>query len=386
MAEKIIPYGKQRITEEDIETVIEILKSDYLTQGPTIERFEKAFAEYIGSKYAVAVANGTAALHLAVIALGLNQGQKVITTPITFAASANCVFYSGGIVDFCDIHPDTYTIDITKIEEKIEKSEPGTYAGIIPVDFGGYPVNTEKLSIIARKHNLWILEDACHAPGGGFTDSKELFQTCGNAKYVDAAVFSFHPVKHITTGEGGMITTNRKDIYEKLLLLRTHGITKKSELLSENHGGWYYEMQMLGYNYRITDIQAALGISQLKKADWGIKQREKIADIYYNELKNIGDIKLPFIESSILHAYHLFIILTSKRKELYNYLRQNGVLTQVHYIPIHYFPYYKEKGWKKGDFPTAEAYYEKCLSLPMFPSLKEEDLYYVINQIKSFYK
>jgi UDP-4-amino-4,6-dideoxy-N-acetyl-beta-L-altrosamine transaminase len=386
MREKVIPYGKQFITEEDIDAVVEVLKSDYLTQGPTIELFEKSFAEYVGCKYAVAVANGTAALHLSVIALGLEKGKKVITSPITFAASANCVLYAGGQVDFCDINPDTYLIDIKKIEEKLNNAEPGTYVGIIPVDLAGYPVNTEELNIIAKKNNLWILEDACHAPGGGFTDSKGSFQLCGNGVYINAAVFSFHPVKHIATGEGGMITTNRKDIYEKLILLRTHGITKEKKLLNDYHGDWYYEMQMLGFNYRLTDIQAALGISQLKKANWSLKQRQKIAKIYREELKSIGDIRLPFVENNVLHAYHLFIILTSKRKELYNYLRQNGIFAQVHYIPIHYFPYYREKGWKKGDFPIAEAYYNECLSLPMYPSLSDDDLNYVIDKIKSFYR
>lgn len=386
MSEKIIPYGKQLITEEDIKAVVEVLKSDYLTQGPTIEAFEKAFADYVGCKYAVAVANGTAALHLSVLALSLKQGKKVITTPITFAASANCILYAGGEVDFCDINPKTYTIDLDKLEEKLNTVNPEAYAGIIPVDLAGYPVNTEKLRAIAKKYNLWIIEDACHAPGGGFTNSHGNFQNCGNGQYVDAAVFSFHPVKHIATGEGGMITTNSLEIYEKLLILRTHGITRKTDLLYENHGGWYYEMQMLGYNYRLTDIQAALGISQLKRAELGLKQRQRIANIYNQELKNVGDIQFPYVENNVNHAYHLYIILTSKRKELYDYLRKNNIYTQVHYIPIHTFPYYRSFGWREGDFTVAEAYYEKCLSLPMYPSLKEEDLEYVIEKIKSFYR
>jgi len=380
-----IPYGRQEITDEDIAAVVEILKSDFLTQGPTIEEFEKAFAKYVGVKYAVAVANGTAALHLSVLALGVKPGQKVITTPITFAASANCIMYAGGIVDFCDINPLTYTIDIKKVEEKLSSAPLGTYAGIIPVDLAGYPVNTEQLRNIAKKYNVWILEDACHAPGGGFYDSNNVFQKCGNCNYVDATVFSFHPVKHIATGEGGMITTNNKELYEKLLILRTHGITRRPDLLTEIHGNWYYQMIMLGYNYRLTDIQAALGISQLKRADANLKRRYEIANLYFNKLKDIKQIILPYIENNIFHAFHLFIIQTSKRKELYDFLRTKQIYCQVHYIPIHTFLYYKQLGWKKGDFPIAEAYYAKCLSLPMYPSLSDEQVDYVIENIKNFF-
>lgn len=380
-----IPYGRQNITEDDIASVIEVLKSDYLTQGPTIEQFEKAFAQYIGSKYAVAVANGTAALHLATLALGVKKGSKVLTTPITFAASANCILYAGGEVEFCDIDPKTYTIDINKLEKILESNPQGTYSGIIPVDLAGYAVNTEKLYHLAQKYGLWILEDACHAPGGGFVDSKGNIQKCGNGVYCDAAIFSFHPVKHIATGEGGMITTNRKDLYEKLLMLRTHGITKQAELLTENHGGWYYEMQTLGYNYRITDIQAALGISQLKRADQGLEKRRNIAKKYNKELKGVGDIILPYVEENVHHAYHLYIIQTEKRKALYDFLRTKHVYTQVHYIPVHTFPYYQSLGFKKGDFVQAEAYYQKCLSLPMYPTLSTEQQEYVIQNIIEFF-
>lgn len=381
-----IPYGRQDINLDDINAVVEILKSDYLTQGPTIEKFEQAFANYIGCKYAIAVSNGTAALHLAVMALGITEKKKVITSPITFVASANCILYNGGELDFCDINPKTYTIDINQLQQKLEKSSDNTYAGIIPVDLAGYPVNTEELKMLANKYNLWILEDACHAPGGGFFNSENEFIACGNGKYVDAAIFSFHPVKHIATGEGGMITTNNEHLYKQLQILRTHGITKDLLLLKENHGGWYYEMQQLGYNYRLTDIQAALGISQLKRADQGLKRRQQIAFNYYNELKNVGDIILPFVGKNIKHAYHLFIIQTSKRNELYEYLRKHNIFAQVHYIPVHLQPYYKQFGWKKGDFPVAEKYYEQCLSLPMYPSLTDDDQQYVIETIKKFYK
>lgn len=380
-----IPYGRQNITDEDIAAVVEVLKSDYLTQGPAIEQFEKAFAHYIGCRYAVAVANGTAALHLAALALGVKKGTKVITTPITFAASANCVLYNGGEVVFCDIDHKSFTIDIQKLQSMLESAPNGTYSGIIPVDLAGYAVNTEKLYTLAQKHNLWILEDACHAPGGGFIDSNGKKQLCGNGIYADAAIFSFHPVKHIATGEGGMITTNRKDVYEKLLLLRTHGITKNTDLLHENHGGWYYEMQTLGYNYRLTDIQAALGISQLNKAEQGLVKRREIAATYNKELNGIGDIVLPQVTENVHHAYHLFIIQTEKRKELYDFLKTKQIYTQVHYIPVHTFPYYQSLGFKKGDFPIAESYYEKCLSLPMYPTLSNEQQEYVIQNIHDFY-
>ena len=384
MRSSVIPYGRQEITEKDIEAVVETLKSDFLTQGPKIIEFEKKFAEYCGAKYAVAVSNGTAALHLSAMALGVKQGDKVITTPNTFAASANCVLYCGGEVVFCDINPDSFLLDLDKLEEMLSESTPGTYKGIIPVDFAGYPIDAERLRLIADKYGLWILEDACHAPGAFFADSKGNNQICGSNQYTDLTVFSFHPVKHIATGEGGMITTNNPDLYEKLILFRTHGITKSPDLLIENHGGWYYEMQELGYNYRITDFQAALGVSQLSRADEGLAKRNQIAEKYEKALAGLP-IKTPKIAARIYHAFHLYVIQVPDRKALYNYLRENGIFAQVHYIPVHLMPFYKKLGWKKGDFPIMENYYEHCLSLPMFPSLKEEDQDYVIEKIRSFY-
>ncbi|MDZ7681644.1 MAG: aminotransferase class I/II-fold pyridoxal phosphate-dependent enzyme [Fodinibius sp.] len=241
-----IPYGTQHITQEDIDAVTETLTADYLTQGPKVTEFEQAFAEYIGSDYAVAVSDGTAALHLGVMALGLEPGQKVITTPITFSASANCVKYAGGEVDFIDIDPNTFLIDLEQVEEKLSNSNPDEYAGIIPVDFTGMAVDTERLRDIADQYDLWILEDACHAPGGSFENSRGEQVYCGDCRYEDAAIFSFHPVKHIAAGEGGMITTNDKTLKDQLETLRTDGITKDPDQLQENHGGWYYEMQQLG--------------------------------------------------------------------------------------------------------------------------------------------
>lgn len=393
----MIPYGKQHITDEDIIAVTEALKGEYLTQGPTILEFEKKFASYIGSKYAVAISNGTAALHLCALALDVKEGTKVITTPITFAASANCVRYCGGEVVFADIDSETYLIDIEKVKELLESQPKGTFSGIIPVDFAGRAVNLEVFKKLADEYNLWIIEDACHAPGGYFVDSKGTQQNCGNGNFADLSIFSFHPVKHIATGEGGMITTNNEELYNKLLMLRSHGITRDENVFenslefangTENHNGeypkWYMEMQNLGFNYRFTDFQAALGISQLKKANEGILRRRQIAAKYYEAFKN-----LPFIkgQSSVIegHAYHLYIIEVDRRLDLYNHLREQNIFAQIHYIPCHLMPYYRNLGWKENDLPKAEKYYKNCISLPMYPTLTEEEQNKVINTIIKYY-
>lgn len=379
----MIPYGKQNITEEDVAAVVSALTSEFLTQGPKIAEFEKAFAEYIGCKYAVAVSNGTAALHLCTLALGVNKESRVITSPITFAASANCVRYCDGEVFFADIDPKTYLLDINKVRQLLEKHPKGYFQGIIPVDFAGNAVNLEAFKKLADEFGCWIIEDACHAPGGYFIDSNNTKQNCGNSNFADLAIFSFHPVKHIACGEGGMVTTNDEKLYNKLIKLRTHGITKDPNLMHNNDGGWYYEMQELGYNYRLTDFQAALGISQLKRANQGLKRRKEIAEVYSNAFKNIPSIKG---QSGVVegHAYHLYIIETNKRKELYDHLRSKNIFCQVHYIPVHTLPYYQELGWKKGDFTNAENYYNGCLSLPMYPTLTSQEQTFVIDTIISF--
>ena len=382
---KAIPYGHQHITDEDIQAVIETLKSDYLTQGPKIIEFEQAFSRYVGAKYAVAVSNATAGLHLAATALQVRSGDKVIVTPITFAASANCIRYCNGMVVFCDIDPDTYLMDIKKLRRLLETNPPSTFKGIVPVDFAGYPHQMEEFRQLADEYGLWILEDACHAPGGYFIDSNGEKQFCGNGKFADVTVFSFHPVKHIATGEGGMVTTNDKELFDRLSLLRTHGITKNPACLHENHGGWYYEMQELGYNYRLTDFQAALGLSQLKRADEGLKRRQKIAVRYNEAFKRIADIQTPYASPDVFHAYHLYIIQVPDRLDLYNYLHENGIYAQVHYIPLHLMPYYREQGNKPGDLPVAEKYYSRCLSLPMFPTLTDEEQEYVIKKIEYYF-
>ena len=399
---KIIPYGKQDITPEDIQAVTDTLKSDFLTQGPKIYEFEKAFAEYTNSKYAVAVANGTAALHLCTLALGVEPGDKVITTPITFAASANCVRYCGGEVVFADIDPATYLLDIDKVRALLESAPQGTYKGIIPVDFAGMAVDLEAFKKLADEYNLWIIEDACHAPGGYFVDKSGKSELCGSGKYADLAIFSFHPVKHIAAGEGGMITTNDSLLYNKLLMLRTHGITRDErmftndlrfaaadEVVKDKYPGWYMEMQELGFNYRLTDFQSALGLSQLGRADAGLIRRKAIAKKYDEAFYNHPEIHSQLNELSGTpsgHAYHLYVVQVSKRLELYNYLRQHGIYAQVHYIPTHLMPYYRKFGWKEGDLPNAENYYKKCLSLPMYPSLTDEELNYVIETVKRYFQ
>ena len=382
-----IPYGKQDITQSDINAVVETLKADFLTQGPKILEFEQNFAKYVNSKYAVALSNGTAALHLALLAFGVGKGDRIITSPITFAASANAGLYCGAEVFFADIDPDTYTISIDEIEKLLNAHPKGYFKAIVPVDFAGYPVDVEKLKTLADKHDLFILEDACHSPGAYFVDSNNKKQLCGNGTYANATAFSFHPVKHIAAGEGGMITTNDEKLYKKLLMLRSHGITKENMLMdipnAEEQGSWYYEMQELGYNYRITDIQAALANSQLTKADKGIERRQEIAKKYRIAFNNVN-LKMQIKDEKYFNAHHLFVIEVEDRKGLYDFLRENNIFSQIHYIPVHLLPYYKQFGWKAGDFPNAEKYYEGCISLPMYPTLTDEEQDFVINNVLTY--
>ena len=377
---KPIPYGRQNIDKNDIDAVVAVLKSDFLTQGPKVQEFEKKFAEYIGSKYAVAVNNATAGLHLSVLALNLKKGDRVITSPITFAASANCIRYVGAEVWFADINPNTYLLDINSVKKLVESKPKGFFKGIIPVDFAGLPINMEDFRLFADNHDLWIIEDACHAPGGYFIDSRGEKNFCGNGNYADIGVFSFHPVKHIACGEGGMMTTNSKNIYEKLLLLRTHGITKQD--LDDSHGKWYYEMKELGFNYRLTDFQASLGISQLAKNQNSVKRRNEISSNYKKAFE--GLVKFQDLPNGVYNAHHLFVIEVENRKDLYDFLHSKGVLVQIHYIPIHKFPYYKKIGYADADLKNSENYYKNCISLPMYPTLTNEEQFRVIKLIIEF--
>jgi len=377
-----IPYGRQNIDQNDIDTVVLTLQSDFLTQGPKVREFESKFAEYVGANYAVAVNNATSGLHLSVLALNLSKGDRVITTPITFAASANCIRYAGAEVWFADINPDTYLLDINSVKELIESKPKGFFKGIVPVNFAGLPINMEEFRVLADMHNLWIIEDACHAPGGYFIDSKSEKNFCGNGKYSDIGVFSFHPVKHIACGEGGMITTRSKELYEKLTLLRTHGITKQD--MNENHGNWYYEMIELGFNYRLTDFQSALGITQLAKNNKGLERRNEISEAYKKSFKD--NIKFQELPDKFYNAHHLFVIEVEKRKELYDFLHSKGILAQIHYIPVHKLPYYKKIGYSGANLVHAEKYYSQCISLPMYPTLSNKEQKYVIQKVLSFVK
>ncbi|HHU91799.1 MAG TPA: UDP-4-amino-4,6-dideoxy-N-acetyl-beta-L-altrosamine transaminase [Halanaerobiaceae bacterium] len=380
MPKKYIPYGKQWIDDEDIKAVVEVLKSDYLTTGPKIEEFEEKFAAYVGAKYAVAVSNGTAALHAACFAAGIGPGDEVITTPLTFAASANCVLYQGGKPVFADIDPETYNISVEEIKKKITNKT----AAVIPVHFTGQPCDMEEIYEIARENNLIVIEDAAHALGATYKGEK-----IGNCRFSDMTVFSFHPVKHITTGEGGMITTNDKELYEKLKLFRTHGITKEPDrYIRKTDESWYHEQQFLGYNYRMTDIQAALGISQLKKSDEFLKRRREIARIYNQKLAEIEWIKLPYQETDRESSWHLYIIqvdeekLGKSRKDVFNHLRSKGIGVQVHYIPVYWHPYYQDLGCKKGLCPEAETVYKRIITLPLYPQCDYDSISYLLNEFK----
>jgi len=367
-----IPYGKQTINEEDVISVVNTLKSDFLTTGPKVKEFEEEFSKYVGAKYSVAVSNGTAALHLACLAAGLNENHELLTSPMTFVASANCALYCGAKPIFIDVKSKNGLIDESKIEEKISKKTKI----ILPVHYSGLLCNMKKIKEIANEHRLTVIEDACHALGAKYKDSK-----IGDCKYSDMAIFSFHPVKHITTGEGGMITTNNKELYEKLIILRNHGIEKKEK--------WKQEMIYLGYNYRLCDIQCALGISQLKRINEFIGKRRKIAKKYDEEFKNLEEIDFLREEENQLNPYHLYIIKlkdSKKREALYNFLKSKKIFCQVHYVPVYWHPYYKNLGYLKGICPKAEEFYEQILSIPIYPSLKKEEQDYIIQKIKEFLK
>ncbi|MFH0969680.1 MAG: UDP-4-amino-4,6-dideoxy-N-acetyl-beta-L-altrosamine transaminase [Patescibacteria group bacterium] len=376
----MVLYGKQSIDRYDIEAVIKTLKSDFLTTGPKVLEFEKKFAIYVGAKYAVAVSSGTAALHLACLAVGLKKGDEIITSPMTFAASANCALYCGAKPVFVDINVKNGLIEENLIEKKINSKTKI----IIPVHYTGLPCEMEKIKEIAGKHNLIVIEDACHALGAEYKNTR-----IGDCTYSNMAVFSFHPVKHITTGEGGMITTNSEELYQKLLLFRTHGITKDSDKLSnKKEGSWFYEMQELGFNYRITDIQCALGISQLKKIKKFVKKRREIAKKYDKAFSKIGGIETIKETQGCKNAYHLYVIKVKNKEarlKLFNYLKENNIFCQVHYIPVYWHPYYQKLGYKKGICPKAESFYERIISLPIYPSLKNKELEKVIKIIKDFY-
>lgn len=370
-----LSYGKQSIDEEDIAAVVETLRSPFLTQGSKVEEFERAIAEYTGAKYAVSFANGTAALHGACYAAGIGEGDEVITTPITFAASANAVRYCGGTVVFADIDEKTYNIDPNEIRKKITAKTKA----LIPVDFTGQPVDLDEIMAIAEEHNLLVIEDGAHSLGAEYKGSK-----VGSQAHM--TMFSFHPVKPITTGEGGIITTNCEELYEKLKLFRSHGIEKITYSLEQ--GDWYYEMTDLGFNYRMTDIQAALGLSQLKKLDSFIERRREIADIYNRELADIPGVILPYQSNNSRSGWHLYTIqldeqvIGKSRREVFDEMRALNIGVHVHYIPVYWHPYYMELGYELGICPKAESWYERALTLSLFPGMLDEDASDVVQSIK----
>lgn len=376
--DKFLSYGQQTIDEDDIATVVETLRSPFLTQGPKVKEFEQAIAQYVGATYAVAFSNGTAALHGACFAAGICEGDEVITSPITFAASANAVLYCGGKPVFADIDCKTYNIDPHEIECKITKNTKA----IIPVDFTGQPVDVDAIMEIAKKNHLVVIEDGAHSLGAIYKGHKVGTQA-------DMTMFSFHPVKPITTGEGGIITTNSKDYYEKLLLFRSHGISKTPNSIEE--GEWYYEMTELGYNYRMNDIQAALGLSQLQKLDAFLKKRREIAEKYTEKLSEVKGIITPRHSEDTVSGWHLYMIQLQKdeinlsRKEIFNKLRERNIGVHVHYIPVYWHPYYEQLGYKKGLCPVAEEWYEQALTLPIHPNMTVEDVEYVVEVLKELY-
>jgi len=370
-----IPYGRQLIDDSDIQAVLEVLQSDYLTTGPKIAEFEQKVSDYTGAKYAVAVNSGTAALHIACLAAGITEGDEVITTPITFAASANCVLYCGGTPVFADIDMDSYNVAAEEIEKKITKKTKA----IIPVHYAGLPCDMDKITEIAKKHSLLVIEDAAHALGAVYKGKK-----IGGIS--DMTCFSFHPVKPVTTGEGGMVVTNDKTLYERLLLFRSHGITRdQGQMIEKNQGAWYYEQQELGYNYRITDISCALGISQMDKLDSFLKKRREIAE-RYNEVFRKEGIIVPKQISDYESGWHLYVIRVDadRRSRIFDALRAEGIGVNVHYIPVYRHPYYQKNGYAGFRCSNAEDFYASVISIPIYPSLTKRQQEYVIEKVLKF--
>lgn len=373
---RFIPYARQSIDEDDIKAVVEVLKSDWLTTGPKVAEFEQAVADYVGAKYAVAVSNGTAALHCAMYALKIGPGDEVIVPPMTFAATANCVVFMGGTPVFVDVDPDRLLLD----PEKVVPAITGKTKAIIAVDYTGHPCDYDRLTEISKKHKLALVADGCHALGGEYKGNRV-------GSLADLTTFSFHPVKHIATGEGGMITTDNEELANRMRLFRNHGITTDYHQ-REQQGSWYYKMEDLGFNYRLTDIQCVLGLSQLKKLPYFLKRRKEIAKCYDEAFVCTPEINPLAVSPDVRHTYHLYIVkvdfeaLKTDRNTLFKSLRKKGIGANVHYIPVHLHPFYRDTfGAKLGLCPVAEAAYEQIISLPMFPGMTDEDVEKVITSV-----
>lgn len=369
----MIPYGRQTIDEDDINAVVDVLKSDYLTTGPKIAEFEQVVASYTGAKYAVAISNGTSALHAACFAAGIGRGDEVITTPLTFAASANCVLYCGGTPVFADVDPYTYNIDPEDIRKKITDKTKA----IIAVHLAGQPCDMDEIHSIAQEHNLIVIEDGAHALGSVYKGKKV-------GCLSDMTTFSFHPVKPITTGEGGMIMTDNEELYKRLVLFRSHGITRDESMMTRNEGPWFYQQLDLGYNYRITDIQCALGCSQMRKLDKFLKRRRELAERYNNAFIECDNIVTPYQLSDTQSGWHLYIVQVKNhdRKQVFETLRDKGIGVNVHYIPVYMHPYYQEHGYKDVHCANAEEIYSHIISLPLYPGLTDDQQDYVIDTLK----
>lgn len=370
---KMIPYGRQTIEEDDIQAVVDVLRSDYLTTGPKIAEFEKMVADYVGAKYAVAISNGTSALHAACFAAGIQAGDEVITTPLTFAASSNCVLYCGGTPVFADVDPKTYNIDPEDIRRKITDKTKA----IIAVHLAGQPCDMDEIHKIAKEHDLLVIEDGAHALGSVYKGKKV-------GTLSDMTTFSFHPVKPITTGEGGMIVTDNEEFYQKMMLFRSHGITRDENLMTRNDGSWFYQQLNLGYNYRITDIQCALGCSQMKKLDRFLARRKEIVARYNEAFADCENIIIPYQLPETESGWHLYIVQVKNcdRRKVFEALREHGIAVNVHYIPVYMHPYYQEHGYKDVHCRNAEEVYSHIISLPLYPTLTEEQQQYVIETLK----
>lgn len=381
----MIPYGRQNISAEDITAVIEVLKSDYLTQGPKVPEFEEKLAEYTGSKFAIAVNSATSALHIACLALDVQQGDVVWTSPISFVASANSALYCGANIDFVDIDSLTGNMSVDALEKKLTKAalEYSLPKVIIVVHLAGQPCDMQEISALTDSYDIKLIEDASHAIGAQYNNSP-----VGSCQFSDISVFSFHPVKIITSAEGGMALTNNAELAEKLRLYRSHGITSQHDKMTEaSHGPWYYQQIALGFNYRMTELQAALGISQFKRLDSFVNKRNELAKIYDHAFKDTS-LKRLTPSKNKRSAYHLYIVLLpnndkNKHQECIVFLREKGIFAHVHYIPIHLQPYYQQLGFRKGDFPNAENYYLNAISLPLYPDLTPEQHQHVIAMVKS---
>lgn len=370
---KMIPYGRQTIEEDDIQAVVDVLRSDYLTTGPKIAEFEKMVADYVGAKYAVAISNGTSALHAACFAAGIQPGDEVITTPLTFAASSNCVLYCGGTPVFADVDLKTYNINPEDIRRKITDKTKA----IIAVHLAGQPCDMDEIHKIAKEHDLLVIEDGAHALGSVYKGKKV-------GTLSDMTTFSFHPVKPITTGEGGMIVTDNEEFYQKMMLFRSHGITRDENLMTRNDGSWFYQQLDLGYNYRITDIQCALGCSQMKKLDRFLARRKEIVARYNEAFADCENIIIPYQLPETESGWHLYIVQVKNcdRKKVFEALREQGIAVNVHYIPVYTHPYYQEHGYKDIHCRNAEEIILHIISLPLYPTLMVEEQEYVIETLK----